>query len=305
MANTKRALFFGNSYTRRNNLAEAVKTFAETGNPGLSFDYDEVIYGGRTLEHHWAIQSQNILRLPDLTEADLEAACEEMETAAQHAETLPEPDNTDAGRYRGAIAKQKSWKDLVGDDAPSWDYVVLQSWRDTEGGLFSGYAMQATKFAELARERDMKVILYNTAPTYQNAEPLEGEPNVEAAEDESRFVSALGSVLDALVVPVPLAVVKCQTVRPELPMRYVNDGHPNQICGYLTACLFYAALFDHSPEGLAVDRIVDSKIVDEANPDVGPDGDPREYMFSDDLRTFLQQTAWETMQEFKTLHRDV
>ena len=299
-----RALFFGNSYTRRNDLPELVKTFVEAGDPGLSFDYDAVIYGGRTLEHHWAFQSQNILKLPNLTEAVLEAACEDMEAASQHAETLPEPDNKDAGRYRSAIAKQQEWRKMTGENAPSWDYVVLQSWRDTEGGLFSGYAVHTTKFAELARERGMKIVLYNTGPTYQNAEPLNAAPDKEIAVEESRFVPALGSVLDALVIPVPLAIVNCQAERPDLPMRYVNDGHPNQICGYLTACLFYAALFGRSPEGLFVDRVVDNKIVDEENPDVGPDGDPREFVFSDELRMFLQRTAWATIQEFYSLHRE-
>ena len=52
MGTTMRALFFGNSYTRRNDLPEVVKAFVEAGNPGVAFDYGAVVYGGRTLAHH-------------------------------------------------------------------------------------------------------------------------------------------------------------------------------------------------------------------------------------------------------------
>jgi len=126
MANTIRALFFGNSYTFRNDLSEVVKQLAEAGDPELTFEYTTVVYGGRTLENHWAqFQSQNI-----------------------------------------------------------------------------------------------------------------------------------------------------------------------------------AALFGRSPEGLSIDRVIDPKVVDKDKPDVGPDGDPRECVFSDDMRTFLQKTAWQTMQDFGAMNRD-
>jgi hypothetical protein len=305
MANTIRALFFGNSYTFRNDLPEVVKQLAEAGDPELTFEYTKVVYGGRTLENHWEqFQSQNILRLPNLTQADLEQVCQDLEAGAKKAETLPEPESKDTGRYRSAVANHRDWMSQLGADAPGWDYVVLQSWRDTEGGVYSGYAIYATMFAELVRARGAKVILYNTGPIFQNAEPLIAAPDNEAALEETRFVAALGSLLAALVVPVPLAIVKCQAERPDVVLRYINDGHPNQVCGYLTACLFYAALFGQSPEGLSVDRVIDPKVVDKNKPDVGPDGDPRECVFSDGMRALLQKIAWETILDFGAMNRD-
>lgn len=107
--------------------------------------------------------------------------------------------------------------------------------------------------------------------------------------------------LNAHVIPVPLAIVNFQKEKPDVPLRYINDGHPNQTCGYLTACLFYATLFNQSPEGLTIDRVIDPKVVDPNNPDAGPDGDPRTHIFSKGLRLSLQKTAWHTIQAFGAL----
>ena len=57
-------LFIGNSYTARHNLANVVKMMAEEGNPGLSLNPTTVIYGGRTLSDHWAMGTQNMVRIP-------------------------------------------------------------------------------------------------------------------------------------------------------------------------------------------------------------------------------------------------
>ena len=48
-------LFIGNSYTARHNLSQVVKSMAEAGNPGLTFNISTVIYGGRTLADHWRL----------------------------------------------------------------------------------------------------------------------------------------------------------------------------------------------------------------------------------------------------------
>jgi hypothetical protein len=143
--------------------------------------------------------------------------------------------------------------------------------------------------------------LYNTGPAYQNAEPLSAPPDQTPALEETRAVGALGAELNALVVPIPLAIVKCQTARPDVTLRYINDGHPNLQCGYLTGCMFYSALFEKSPVGLAVDSVTDPKIVDRTKPDLGPDGDPRTIVFSDDMLGFLQNTSWESTQAFQHL----
>jgi len=282
-----RALFIGNSFTFRNDLPKVVKRLAEAGNPGLSFKYTKVTYGGRTLKDHWDLyQTQNILRLPELSDADLEKICAELENAGR---------GTKGGVYRRAAKNHRQWQKRLGKSAPGFDYVVLQSWRDTQDGLASAYAVYARKFAELAQQRGAKVILYNTAPSYQNFGPAEPPPDPERALAETRFVAALGRELDALVVPIPLAITMCRAARPELTFRYRNDFHPNQTCGYLTACAFYAVLFDRSPQGLPVDTVTDPHVVDKSKPDLGPDGAPRKLVLSEQQRALLQKTAWQAV----------
>jgi hypothetical protein len=96
----------------------------------------------------------------------------------------------------------------------------------------------------------------------------------------------------------PAVAWRCQTERPELTLRYVNDGHPNQTMAYLTACTFFGVLFGRTPEGLPIDTITDnvSKIPD--HPEQNPDGGPKQVTFDEPLRTALQQIAWQGLQDY-------
>jgi hypothetical protein len=70
---------------------------------------------------------------------------------------------------------------------------------------------------------------------------------------------------------------------------------------YLTACTFYAALFDRSPEGLTVDTVTDTRFLDAAHQDKDRDGDPIARRFSARDRADLQRIAWEGFQQFRKL----
>ena len=72
-AKTLNVLFIGNSFTARHNLSTVVKAMAEAGNPGLTFNRTDVIYGGRTLKDHWRLGTQNIVKQSTLTEAEEKA----------------------------------------------------------------------------------------------------------------------------------------------------------------------------------------------------------------------------------------
>lgn len=86
---------------------------------------------------------------------------------------------------------------------------------------------------------------------------------------------------------------------PRIPLRYKNDGHPNQYGAYLTACLLYAAVFNKSPEGLSLSQVVETKIVDKKHPNNDPDGNPLQRVFTDDERRLIQRTAWESILAFR------
>jgi hypothetical protein len=98
-----------------------------------------------------------------------------------------------------------------------------------------------------------------------------------------------------------LVALHCQTVRPDLTLRFVNDAHLNQTMAYLTACTFQATLFGRSPEGLALDTITDIRTLDAANRDKDRDGQPLKRVFSARDRADLQRAAWAGYQEFQRL----
>jgi len=71
-------LFIGNSFTGRHNLSQLVKTMAEAGQPGLTFEVTTVIYGGRTPKDHWRLGTQNFVKLATLTAAEEQATIQSL-----------------------------------------------------------------------------------------------------------------------------------------------------------------------------------------------------------------------------------
>jgi hypothetical protein len=198
-----------------------------------------------------------------------------------------------------AIKNHESWISERASYPAKWDYVVLQSWQDVNPDPETGYVKYATKFIELARRQQTTPILYITAPYCQNAGPVQEPIEPERVRAELRIASDLARKTGAIVVPVPLAVYRLQKAGAAPALRYQNDGHPNQTCAYLTACLFYAAVYDKSPEGLGLSEVVETKIVDRKRPDRDPDGGPLKKVFADQERALLQRAAWETIQAFR------
>ncbi len=292
---TLNVLFIGNSYTARHNLAQVVKKMAEAGNPNLTFNPTTVIYGGRRLVDHWNLGSQNYVKLFELT------AEEEKQTIARLEKDAKDPKN----RYAAAALKrhQQLLKELDVEH-PKWDVVILQSYRDDLKGADSLYAQYAPRFAELAKKQGARVILYETTPNTQNAKALKKAPESAAVMQKAKAIAALAKQVDASAAPMSLAGFHCQTERPDLTLRFINDAHLNQTMAYLTACCLYAALFDRSPEGLSVDSITDIRYFDNKDRTKDRDGNPITKTFSAKDRADLQRIAWKSYQQFKTLRDD-
>ena len=177
---------------------------------------------------------------------------------------------------------------------------MLQSYRDDLEGDKSLYAEYAPKYAELIKAQGGRVVLYETTPTTQNSKPLTAPPDPAAVIEKAKVIAALAQRIDAIVVPMSMVALRCQTVRPDLPLRYVKDSHLNQTMGYLTACTFYAALFNRSPEGLPIDTVDDNRAKN-GKPATDPDGGPLKRTFSAQDRADLQRIAWEGLQQFQQL----
>ncbi|MHB1078838.1 MAG: hypothetical protein ACYC67_05505 [Prosthecobacter sp.] len=294
-AKTLNVLFIGNSFTARHNLSTVVKAMAEAGNPGLTFNRTDVIYGGRTLKDHWRLGTQNIVKQSTLTEA------EEKATIAALEKTLAaDPKDKYA---QSALARHRELLPKIEANRQPWDIIVLQSYRDDIEGNPTPYAEYAPKFAELAKAQGARVILYETSPVTQNDKPLTTAPNPAPVLAKERAIASLAKKIDASVAPMALVALRCQTQRPDLTLRFVNDAHLNQTMAYLTACTLYAALFNQSPVGLPIDSITDTRSFEGERNDrtKDRDGNPITRKFSDKDRADLQRIAWEGWSEFQKL----
>ncbi len=289
---TLNVLFIGNSFTACHNLAQVVKALAGAGHPTLRFDVTTVLYGGRRLVDHWRLGTQNFVRIAELTAAEEQATVKSLEEMV-----ALDPND----RYApSALARHRDLSKSLESRRKKWDFVVLQSYRDDLEGDKSLYAQYAPKFAELIKAQGGRVVLYETTPTTQNSKPVTAPPDAAVVTGKAKTIAALAAQTDALVVPMSMVALRCQTVRPDLTLRYVNDGHLNQTMGYLTACTFYAALFQRSPEGLPIDTVNDNRTKD-GKPAQDPDGGPLQRTFSAQDRADLQRIAWEGFQQFQQL----
>jgi len=286
-------LFIGNSFTARHNLSQVVKAMAEAGNPGLKFDVTTVIYGGRRLVDHWRLGTPNFVRLWQLTPAE-----EQQTLAALQKMVADDPKDKYAP---SAVTRHKELSRTLDQPHKKWDIVVLQSYRDDLEGDKSLYVEYAPKYAELIKAQGARIVLYETTPVTQNEKPLSAPPDAAPVLAKERSIAALAKRIDATVVPMSLVALRCQTVRPDLTLRFVNDAHLNQTMAYLTACTFYGALFHRSPEGLPVDTVTDTRNLDAEHRDQDRDGGPLKRSFSAKDRAGLQRIAWEGLKQFQEL----
>jgi hypothetical protein len=282
-------LFIGNSFTAGHNLAQIVKAMAEAGDPDLSFDVTTVIYGGRRLVDHWRLGTPNFVKITTLTAEEEQATVKSLEELAK---------DPKVSHASSALMRHRQLSKWLDAQRKKWDLVVLQSWRDDMEGDKSLYVEYAPKYAELIKAQGGRVVLYETTPTTQNSVPLTAPPDPAPVTAKARTIASLAKQLDAIVVPMSMVALRCQTVRPDLTLRWVKDGHGNQTMGYLTACTFYAALFNRSPEGLPIDTVNDGRSKG-GKPAQDPDGEPLKRTFSSKDRADLQRIAWEGLKQFQ------
>ena len=292
---TVNALFIGNSYTARHDLAQSVGAFVEANESGLDFQPYTVIYAGSTLADHWRLGSANFVGINDLTIAEQKTPIASLEKAAAA------PRDAYA---RSALKRHQKLLANLEESRATWDLVILQSYRDDLDGAKSRYHQFAPKFVKAARDHGAaKVILYETTPNTQNAEPLTTPPDPAPILEKAKSIAALADQLDVSVAPMSLVALRCQEQRPDLTLRFINDAHLNQVLSYLTACTLYAAIFEQSPEGIPVDSITDIRFFKKEDGTIDKtkdrNGDPITRKFSDKDRLQLQRIAWEAWTEFE------
>ena len=152
--------------------------------------------------------------------------------------------------------------------AEDWDVVVMQghSLGPISENTAGPFRDTARKFARIARKQ-------GTRPVFFMTWAYTGKPDMTAELDKA--YTDIGRELDAEVVPVGLAFARVTTERPDIPLRIDDARHPSLAGTYLAACTFFAALYKQSPEGLAYDAGL-----------------------GDEAASYLQQVAWETVQDY-------
>ncbi|MDF1826438.1 MAG: hypothetical protein P1U68_17470 [Verrucomicrobiales bacterium] len=305
-------LFLGNSYTNRHDIPDLVEAVLEEGDPETDVHVSRVIYGGQNMfKHSTYYFSQSFLEQSTITNEEIESRIAKMKGFL---ESKKAPDEEEWNTHWASLGKSKvSFADihshikkailnheaLLSDNPKTkWDYVVLQSWRDTTLEPDQGYAKYAAKLADIAREQGTGVILYLTSPETQNITPVTEAYQPESAERDLKVALTLAKTLEPkAVVPVPLAIRNIQEGGTRLAFRYRNDGHPNQTCAYLVANLFYAAFTGKSPEGLAFDTVTENKEKEGKD----PDGGELTVVFKGKTKRYLQRMAFEAVQEFESM----
>jgi len=149
-----------------------------------------------------------------------------------------------------------------------WDVVVMQghSLGPISEGTAEPFRKAARRFAAISRKR-------GTRPVFFMTWAYTGKPEMTVQLDQA--YTDIGRELDAQVVPVGLAFATVTAERPDIPLRIDDGRHPSLAGTYLAACTFFAALYDQSPEGL-----------------------PYDAGLGNDTALYLQQVAWQTVQDY-------
>lgn len=331
-------IFIGNSFTFYHSLPTIVQALLEEGMPERSVKTEIVGYGGRCLFEHWDLfHSYNRLKAPKLSKEEWNSEIGALKQL--NGEQNPPPIYTD---YYNEMYQNAFWKECYPWSKPDWqkeksffqkaaakhevwmkqadktekiDYLVLQSWQDETDSPESGYLKYAGKFVKIADEIGVKPVLYITAPSHQNEGPVTGAIKKDQILKTCKIAAEASKSLNAIVVPMPLAVMLVQEskepIARSITLRFKKDFHPNTTMGYLTACTFYAALNQKSPEGLKLNTIgsatpstfhgeavTEATKSEQTTDQLDPDGQPKVRTLDDETRLFLQRIAWETVEKF-------
>jgi hypothetical protein len=286
-------LFVGNSFTHRGGMPKVVAELTEAGNPELRLKHLAFGGSGASIQRHWKGRTAlGLITLASLTKEERDKTLKSFRGSL-----AKDPD--DAMAKNGLRIYRILLRQFRPDaDYWKWDFVALQKYEATDG-----YMEYAEKFAAEIKARGGRPILYLTATGKgaMNAKPLAEPPGPDVVWNDAKVFAEFADRIGAAVAPMPAVALHCNRVRPDLTLRWVNDAHPNQTMAYLTACTFYAAMFNRSPEGLPVDKATDIKTFGKEGKDA--DGGPLTRTFSPKDRADLQRIAWEAYSEFQKLRK--
>jgi hypothetical protein len=130
-----------------------------------------------------------------------------------------------------------------------------------------------TLFAEFAKKDSDIVRKHGARPIFFMSWAYADKPEMTAQLAEA--YTRAGNDNDALVIPAGLAFAQARSKRPELNLYVADKRHPSLAGTYLAASTVYASLYGKSPVGMKYNAGLD-----------------------DSTTAFLQNTAWETVQDY-------
>jgi hypothetical protein len=168
-----------------------------------------------------------------------------------------------------------------------WDYVVLQE----QSTLGSGEVVNGIDQIGNPNSFHQYVRLFNTEIQKAGAKTIlyltwsrQNAPQNQAVLTKAYM--DIAHELNLIVAPAGLAWQQVSKTYPSAVL-YQDDGsHPNPIGSYLAACVFYATIYQKSPEGLPA-RISNTLVDDAGEPQFGDAN-----LNPQDARA-LQQIAWQ------------
>ncbi len=134
-----------------------------------------------------------------------------------------------------------------------WDFVVLQE-QSVIPSLAEERSEQmypAVRFLyEKVSEKDLTLILFMTWG-HRYGYPGAGFDNFDEMQEQLRSgYTDIAAELGVMVAPVGIAWQNGITINPQLNLWHMDGIHPSREGSYLSACVFYALIFQKSPEGL-------------------------------------------------------
>ncbi len=155
-------------------------------------------------------------------------------------------------------------------EAEKWDAVVLQgnSMEAIDKDSIRLFQRAIRSFDEVIDESGAETVLFMTWAS---------DDDPAHTTSLNRSYTLIGNHVKALVVPVGLAFEKANQEYPGIDLRRSDKKHPTTAGTYLAACVFYSALYQKSPEGLAF---------------------PASTTLNETKAANLQKVAWDTVHEY-------
>jgi hypothetical protein len=135
-----------------------------------------------------------------------------------------------------------------------WDYVIVQEQSQIPSIEQSRQAAMypaARSLIAKIREAGARPIFFETWG-HQNGWPENGMPDFESMQYQiDQGYLTIGQELNVSIVPVGDAWFNAITQNPQLDLWETDGIHPSEQGTYLAACVFYAFIFQESPQGLS------------------------------------------------------